>query len=158
MQTTTKTPLEAKVIAQNRVNQARNDQFKAITAALLPFVGKRIQKVDGSLRQEVRNALPAVPASIDRHIPHANGSLCFAFKTSEHYREFTVTYAENYAYVATLDNGLLVSVKPASEFEAFRTDYTAQEVIGLRKVYEAANEAARKAESALSPFGTYDRL
>ncbi len=149
--------LAAKVAAVNAANAYANELRPALVAALVPFIGSKVLKVTGELLEKVKAALPdfshTVSFSIYRH--RSNYSLAWTVKTCELYGEHSCIYHETTVYVCDLDNGV---AKPLTgTVSTFRTDYTEREVFDLRAACSAAKQAARTAESALFPFGEYDR-
>lgn len=90
-------------------------------------------------------------------------TLAYVLKAHESYagEQYGGASAEAYMHLGELGrngNGLpadhLASLTDAPL--SLRTDYDAEEIRRLRKEAEAAEEKAREAESALSPFGKYD--
>lgn len=154
MKTTTHaSALAAKVAAFNRAHTEVNRLAPLYRAAVAPFFGKKVTTAQGDYTAAIRKVFPVVGEGVQVHSPHKG---CFVVKTCEHYGDHACVYAEPYFYAFTLDRE--GNAQPlAHEWEPLRTDYTEEKVIELRKVAETAREAARAAESALAPFGEYDR-
>ncbi len=149
--------LAAKVAAVNAANAYANELRPLLVAALAPFMGCKVEKVDGGLLNKVVAALPFMPSTVSlsvyRH--RSNYSLAWTVKTCELYGEHSCIYHETTVYVCDMENGV---AKPLTgTVGTLRTDYTEAEIFELRKLASAAREAARNAESALFPFGEYDR-
>lgn len=154
--------LAAKVAAYNRVGQVANEIAPALFAAIAPFYGQKVLKADGVLTQKVRDALnPFLPTrgafpSFDVWLSSGRGySLTVTVKTCETFNG-NAFYAEATIYLAKI-TGTIAEQWDGAPFSPFRTDYNADTVRELRKAYEVARKAANEAESALFPFGEYDR-
>ncbi len=153
--------LSARVKAVNNVNAAACSIFPLIAAALMPFIGKKVLKVDGSLVEKVKNQiaplLPSTP-SLSSFRNHLNNSLSWTIKTSETIDGIAM-YAEAAIYVGEVEDGILKSIYTDSPFATgnVKTDYTVEDIMAKREACRLAKEAAREAEAALGPFGEYDR-
>jgi hypothetical protein len=163
MKTIHSSPLAARCAAFNAVNAEANRLSALTIAALTPFVGKKVLKADGSLTAAVKAVLPPAAPDVQKWLAHSNYSLCFALKTyettadrnnrpGEDYR--IAHYAEVYFYAGEVKDGVLIKLSDPINLP---TDHNPEKVAELRKIAEAAKEAARQAESACGPFGLYDR-
>jgi hypothetical protein len=157
--------LEARVRAVNAANAEANAIYAPLAAALEPFVGQKILKVDGySFLQKVEKALPELPhrrgdapywSSMSHYRGRSDYSLIWVCKACENILDDQgCTYYETSAYIGDLDHGVLKAIKPQ---HLYRTDYNAAEVIRLREEFKVAEKIYSEAKSALNPFGEYDR-
>lgn len=154
------TPLEGKVAAQNRVNQLAMDCYAKAIEPLKQFVGQKILKVDGSLLEKVKKALPELPVLQCNRI----------FYTCQHGYNLRIAidesiyamrrsgvggtyYVEASAYLCNIRDGVLTELYPKPEL---RTDYTHEEILMARKDLETAKAAMSLAQSRLQGFGEYD--
>jgi hypothetical protein len=126
--------------------------YDAYAEALAPFVGQKIEKVNGDLLAKVSNALPMVP--FFRYRNPSNHSLCYVVKESQSLADGNgCVYEEAYVYIGEMSNGVLTKLCNRPEL---RTDYDAEEIKQLRMRAEVAREQARNAEAALGSFGMFD--
>ena len=149
--------IEARVDAVNRGNREANCWFSKLTDAFLPMVGKKVKLASGGLSKKAHDIiqkldLPCIP-QINIHVNPSDYTLSFAVKACES-RNGRAYYHDVLIYVGELKDGVLVNLK--DEAPNFKTDYKTEEVIAARKAYREAQEAERKARSALFPFGEYD--
>lgn len=56
--------LVAKVKARNLVNKELRERVPFMIEALMPFIGKQVLKVDGTLLEKVRKVLPEIPNTV----------------------------------------------------------------------------------------------
>jgi hypothetical protein len=150
------TVLETRVKGVNKANAFANELWPRLVAVFAPFVGQKIEKVDGPLLAKIQKLvdalnLPNGDIHVYRHV--SNYSLAYTVKTCE-CTNGIAHYFEQTLYIGKMNNGVLVELK---ELEPFKTDYTAENVLKAREAYKVAKEAADKAQSALYPFGEYDR-
>lgn len=151
------TQLAAKVAAQNEANTLANERFEPIIKALAPFVGQKICKVDGSLLEKVKKALPVFPSDFNNSSFYSTGhgySLRLDIRTCHAVEPNGCAYAESTVYLGSLDNGVLINYDKAPNL---KTDFTEEYVQEARKEVEAAEKAMRNAEAKLYYFGRYDR-
>ena len=155
--------LSAKIAARNEVNLLANQSFANAIEALKPFVGQKVCKVDGSLLEKVKKALPPTMSAngSEAHSWYSTGhgySLVLNVKTCKSARtkgDYQIAhYAEAQVYLANLRNGVLESVYENAP--TFRTDYTEDFVRAARLEVESADKAKREAESKIHYFGLYD--
>lgn len=154
--------LTAKIAARNEVNALANASFTDAAKALEPFVGQKVCKVDGSLFDKVKKALPPT-ISANGAGPHSwystghgynlvlNVKTCASAKTSGDYQ--IAHYAETSVYLGHLNNGVLTKLYDAP---SYRADYTEQFVREARQEAEKADKVKREAESKVHYFGMYD--
>lgn len=149
--------LEARVRGVNAANHFANLLYPKLLSVFGNFVGEKIEKVGGGLMQKVQNGINAlglpntVRLSVYRYA--SNYSLVYVVKTCETV-DGGAYYHETSVYVGDMNNGVLTKILPAP---TFKTDYKAEDVKAARETYEAAKKAADAAQSALFPFGEYDR-
>ena len=153
--------LAAKVAAVNAANAHANYLAPLLAAALAPFMGQQIDKVEGGLLQKVKRALPVLV--LDANSPAlqvyrdpSNYSLRFTVKTCELYGEHSCVYHEASVFVANLRGGVAEQWGDTSP-ALLRTDHTEAEVFALRQALDDARKAFSAAECALYPFGSFDR-
>lgn len=148
--------LVARVNAVNKANAYGMELHTQLTAIFAPFVGTKIEKVDGTLLAKVKNLLPPFPSTPALHVYRqtSNYSLVYVVKTCELIPPHGCIYADTSVYIGEMDVSTLVKL---SDKPVFRTDYTVEEVQANRAAYEAAKKLASEAESKLFPFGEVDR-
>lgn len=147
----------AKVKAVNKAHGYANKLCADLQATFAPLVGQKIEKADGGLLAKVAKLLPEFPHSPSLHVYRyiSNYSLAWSVKTCEHIADTCgCLYYDVTVYVGDMRDGVLVKL---SDPCVFRTDYTVAEVDAKREAYRAAKSAAGAAQSALYPFGEYDR-
>lgn len=147
--------LQAKVEAVNLANRYANEIHPILSAAVTPFVGQQVLKVDQFLAK-VKKVIPELACTVPLHVYRntSDYSLSWTVKTCVSDGRGHAVYHETTVYVGELRNGVLTQL---SSFEKLREDYTAEEVERLRAAYREAKSVADKAHSALHPFGEYDR-
>lgn len=150
--------LIAQVKAVNRVNKAVLDVFPVISEALKNYVGKRVLKADGNFIKKVAADLPNYQNNgffkLFRH-PSYSSTLNFTVSLSEHIN-YSVSdhYEERIVFIGEMDCGVLVSLCESPE--GYRTDYTIEEILSLRRIFQNSTNAAEKARNALHHFGECD--
>lgn len=155
-------PLAAKVAARNEVNALANASFAPAIEALQPFVGQKVCKVDGSLLEKVKKALPPAIHANDAevHTWYSTGhgyslvlnvKTCTSARTNGNYQ--IAHYAETDLYLGHLQDGVLTGLYDAP---SYRTDYSEEFVREARLEAERAKKAASEAESKIHYFGLYD--
>jgi hypothetical protein len=154
--------LQAKIAARNEVNAIANARFADAVAALQPFVGQKVCKVDGSLLAKVEKALTPTEGGRGGE-PHTwystghgysvtlNVKVCTSARTKGDYQ--IAHYAEDTIYLGDLSNGVLTRLYDAPNR---RTDYSEDFVRAARLEVEKADKAKREAESKVHYFGLYD--
>jgi hypothetical protein len=148
--------LSARVEATNAANRYAMELRPKLAAALRPFVGCKVFKVDGSLTKAVESALPKLPNEPRLHVRRNGGSMSWVVQVSVYVPEYQGRMSHDaYVYVGDVRGGVLENVndKPLN----LRTDYTAGEVQSKRAEYKRLKKLADEALSALSHFGEFDR-
>ena len=149
--------LEARVKGVNAANAFANELYPRLVSVFGSFIGEKITKVDGDLMQKVVKGIESlafpntVKISVYRY--RSDYSIVYVVKTCEQV-DGIAYYHESSVYVGEMSNGVLTKL---CNPPALKTDYNADVVAGLRVKHEAAKKAASEAESALFPFGEYDR-
>ena len=148
--------LAAKVAAVNSANKYRNEIAEKWFAFFAPLDGQKVLKADGAFLQKIAESFPVLPNSpaLSVYQHSSRYSLCWVVKACELYGEHSCIYHESALYIANFDGAIL---KNMHTFEPARCDYTVAEVQNLRDNLRAARKALNHAESALGPFGEYDR-
>lgn len=149
--------LTARVKARNLANKMANELSRKYAEAFAPFIGKQIDKVDGDFLEKVKKIVPADPnvPGVSTYRNKTRYDLVFYVKVCVNVEgEGTCVYEEQSMYIGKLDGQVLTALTPRPDRP---TDYSVEKVLALRKAYEAAKNAASEAESALFPFGEYDR-
>lgn len=149
--------LAAKVRAVNTANAYANMLFVKLKKFFTPYVGKEILLNDGGLRASIKKDFEPLPntdgISVYRHT--SDYSLAYTVKTCESIEGGCLcVYHETTVYVGKVDGKVLESLE--ASFEA-KCDYTAADVEAKRQALRAAQKALSDAQSALYPFGEYDR-
>jgi hypothetical protein len=145
--------LSAEVAARNEVNEISNRVYPEVIKALEPFVGKKVCKVDGTLLEKVKNALP----KFERHnvtFIYGTGhgySVSMQISTSRSYHPTGVVYQDNTVYFGNLNNGVLTDITPWHK--DLRTDFTADEVRIVRKEIRELEDRVSQAKSKIHYFG-----
>lgn len=149
--------LAARVDATNRANTVAKELYTKFRAALEPFLGKQVLKVDGSLLQKVERAVGPLPSGNDLMVYHhrTGYSLAWVVKTSEPDGPHSVVYHEVVVYVGGLQGTTLEKFGNPPDY--LRTDYTVAEIVAARKAVEVAKAELDKAREDLASFGEYDR-
>lgn len=151
-----KTTLEAKVEARNLVAVEHNRLLTVLAAAFAPLVGQKILKADGSLLAKFESLAPrAVGGPLFSIYKLSSAySLAFVVRSRVNCGDHGCVYDEATVYVGDLDGAVL---KGLIAPQPLPTGYTVAGVLEARKNLAAAKEAFSKAESAVWPFGSYDR-
>lgn len=152
--------LEARVKAINNANKYALEICPILQEFFRPYIGQKVEKADGSLLAKIADKMPSLANGNELRVyKHSSDySLAWIIKTSENC-EFNGTfhsciYHETVVYVGKLDGSILKSI--SNPFSA-KCDYSVEEVLKLREINYKAKETARLTESALYPFGEYDR-
>ncbi len=139
---------QAKVNAVNHGNKMANEWYPAMVKALTPFVGCKVQKVDGTLLQKVKELLPS----------SYHDSLCRYFVSCTRYSIKLDIYCyyenerghsdtvESTVYVGNLSNGVLTGF---TDFEPRWTTFTVEAIKTLRQNAENAQKIADEAKSTI---------
>ena len=147
--------LDAKVAARNQVNLLANACFPEAIRALEPFLGQKVCKVDGSLLEKVKRALPDLKdgwysASRYSLVLNLKVHACAKGKTSDYQ---SAHYADATVYLADLTSGILTRLYDTPDY---KTDYSADFVRQAREEVRQAEALKSKAESKIHHFGMYD--
>jgi hypothetical protein len=167
------TALEARIVARNRAHAEAIKLHAVIAPIFAALVGRVLFKSGGGFLAKVAKLLPEMPWNENGlRIYHESGSnyrLAWVIKCSESYRgdgrdpgytpccyeEASCTIGEiSNDWTGQTPSGILKNISPPP---AFRTDYTAAEIIAARAKVKVAEEALSDAKSGLEDFGEYDR-
>ena len=146
------TPLLARCAAFNAAHAEINRLAPLYRAAFAPFHGQSVTTASGDYLAKIRKTLPAASPDVQIYSPHVG---CFVVKvcTSDGNHAH---YAEAYFYAfSKAHDGTAEALK--WDFEPYRTDFTPEGVEAARVALRAAKDAVSKAESAVAPFGEFDR-
>jgi hypothetical protein len=158
--------LEAKVVAVNTANAIALELGPEMRKMMAAFAGKKIYTQDG-LAKTLRESAEPHTGAIRKKYPNCqiwfqkySLTLYVQIKAWANYKighgeHCSTTYHET-SFVICEVNGVDAVPVAADAYhltpENYPTDWTVQKVTELRRQYEAAEEAARKARSALGPF------
>ncbi len=145
--------LAAQVEAVNAANKVAGVLYEKLVPIFTPFVGQKIEKVDGTLLAKIVKLLPDFnrSPSLTVYKLRSDYSLAWVAKTCVN-SGGCAHYYETTSYIGEMRDGVLVKIgDPCIR----RTDYTAEEVTEKRQIYKAAQEAADKAKGDLYPFMEY---
>lgn len=152
--------LEARVKAVNKANKYATEIFPILQEFFRQYVGQKVEKADGQLLAKIVDKMPkfANGQGLRVYKYSSNYSLAWTVVASENC-EFngayhSCVYHETTVYVGDLEESILKGL--SNPFSA-KYDYSVDEVVKLREKYQIAKKAASEAESALWPFGEYDR-
>jgi len=162
--------LEAKVAAVNRVNSHALACYSRVAEVLQNYIGKKVLLASGQLASNLKKDLDALQLS--EGFPESGGwpsgavsvvvgsshgyTLKLDLKTCYEVDGRGCVYADAVVYVGDIEHHqILKAIMPPPEAKYFRTDYTADEVVRLRKAYQDAKDAEARARSAVEPFGMY---
>ena len=148
---------QAKVAAVNRANAYAVELYDTLAPVFLPYLGQQVTKKDGSLLAKVQKGLPELPSTPSLHVYRGSSdySIYYVVKTCEHDSNTSCLYHETSVYVGNIRKGVLESIHKRPE--GLRTDWTADEIRAGRERVKEARQALSDAESAIYPFGEYDR-
>lgn len=147
--------LEARVKNVNKVNACANEYHAALTEFFRGYVGKKVCNADHSLTKRVKDQLPTLPDSHNLRITNRAYEYYISFYISGHESwEHGCVSHEVTLYIGKLKDGVLTEL---TESPGYRTTYTTQEVEVCREHYRSMEKQYRDAQSALYPFGEYDR-
>lgn len=152
--------LNAKVKAVNLANKAANAWKPVLVNFFKAYVGKKIFKANGGLMASVADKMPQL-GGIDKVSFYANNSqysLWYVAKSCVGYAQSCIYY-EAGMRIGDMENGVLKSVyefDPAKD--AWREDFSADEVLAKMKAVEEAEKALDAAKGNLFPFQMNDSL
>lgn len=155
---TSRQKLEVKVKAINKAHACANEVQPKLVEVFRQFIGQKVERNEGGLMVKVQKLVDALklpntnPLSVYRN---AGGrySISYSVKVCEWIPDH-VYYHETTFYVGET-NGAGTLEKVVDQHE-WRTDYTAEEIENLRKVWKKAKREADNAHSRLEPFGEYE--
>lgn len=148
--------LQARVEGINKCHAYANGLYERLIEIFRPLVGCKIEKADGTLLKKIADQLPQL-GNKTFHVYKiaSNYSLVWNVKICIQYPgEGHCTYHDVSVYIANVRDGVITELLGPPKF---RTDFTVEGVVEARETYEAAETAYRAAQSALFPFGEYDR-
>ncbi len=149
--------LPAHVKAVNRAHTIANHLQPLLQAAVKPWIGKQIYKIDGSLFAKFEKSLDGLLPNDSKVITYryrSEYSLMWIVKVSEPTGDCGCLYYEASMYIGKVSKGVLESL---CDLHHYREDFTVEEVQARRNAYEAAKKALLAATSDLYPFGTGSR-
>jgi hypothetical protein len=156
-----KKQLDAKIAARNKLNAAINANLPRMIATLIPLIGKKIQKTDGTILEKIKPILPIEGESVKAEnvtwhysIQGRDFKVFFKIHTSFNERQYERQYDEATFYIAKLDGGILKEV--CEDREPLRTDFSAQTIQRLRNEVKEARRVLHDKESELRGFGEWD--
>jgi len=146
--------LEAKVRAVNKANAEANRIWDLLAPVFLPLVGEKVLKANGELLTKIK--VPELPNRGDLRVTRQTGAYSLAFdvyvsedtKLNHHLSHVTT------AYIGSLSNGVLNNI---SDRNIRRTDYTADEIAGLRAEHAAIVRNAEIVKAKFNDFGESER-
>jgi hypothetical protein len=153
--------LAARIQAVNAANDYANNLFEPLSAIFKPLIGQKIFKVDGEWMEKFKSKLPIFAKAwngVETHVYRASSrySLGWTVKSCVSIQGGCgCVYHETSVYVAHVDGQTLSSMYDKQE--PHKTDYTAEDIKAKREKYKQLKKLADDAQSALHPFGEYDR-
>lgn len=145
--------LQYLVKAVNRANKWANELHETLHTVLVPFVGKKILRVDGAFTANVKAVVPSLPYDNTRSTYWGNTkySVYLHVKVCEAVPPGTCVYHDTAIHLGELRDDVLVSVSSPT---TRRTEWTVAEVLSKRDAYRQAKQSLDDCESALYPFST----
>lgn len=153
--------LPAAIDATNEANRRAMDLQIRLLAFFTPWVGKKVEKADGTLLQKVQTGLKEyigeLPCTPSVHVYRSSSaySMDWTVKVSKSYGEGMgggTTYATATVHVGELQGDTLVKLgSPIT----LRTDYTLENVRAARKKAADLKKAYEDARSECHPFGEW---
>jgi hypothetical protein len=148
--------LKAKVEAKNAVNEADRYWRPRIKDFFREYVGKTVVKADGTtLVKRVSDQLDFLPGTPTLKITaNAYGSsLSFEVKTSAMYNDTSCLYETTSIYVGEIKDGVLLNIADAPTYSVHhRSDWTVEEIEGIRAELEEAEKVVSAIKDRLGPF------
>jgi hypothetical protein len=153
--------LDARIKAVNAANDYANGLFDELSPIFAKLVGQKVFKIDGEWLEKHKSILPVFAKTwndVSIHVYRASSrySLGWTVKACANIDGGCgCVYHETSVYIANIDGQNLSSMydKPNQH----KTDYTAEDVTAKRETYKRLKKLADEAQSALHPFGEYDR-
>lgn len=153
--------LAARIKAVNTANDYANTIFYSLDEWAKPLIGQKVFKVNGELIKKYADNLPMFTNqwnSVGIHVYRASSqySLGWTVKACASIEGGCgCVYHETSVYVAHVDGQVLSSMYDKQP--PHKTDYTAADITAKREEYKRLKKLADDAQSALHPFGEYDR-
>jgi hypothetical protein len=158
------TRLQTKVKAVNTANRYANLIYPALHEFFKLYVGQKIEKQDGTLLKKIADTVPVI--KIDDKIEDGYNISFMMFRNTSNY---TISYTAKVCvsghgeccyhsvsvYIGDMKCGVLENVK--YEAPNHRTDYTSEEITGVRKQIQETKKVVSSLESKICEFGEYDR-
>lgn len=154
--------LAARIQAVNAANDYANTLFEPLAEIFKPLIGQKVFKVDNEWMEKYKSKLPTFAKrwnGVDIHVYRASSrySLGWTVKACASIEGgYGCVYHETSVYVANIDGQILTSMYPG-DAPKYKTDYTAADITAKRQEYKRLKKIADDAQSALHPFGEYDR-
>lgn len=153
------TSLAPKIEAYNLAARAAKQTWAPVYRRIVPFVGKKIEKVDGpftkAFREAIDEALPKQQQGVNACAYSSGWRVYIEFTACVPWGDHGAVYDRVSLNVGTVRNGILTEL--AGEPEGLRSDYRLEEVEHLISVAEQAQRIANEAKTACYPFGEYVR-
>ena len=151
--------IKARCEAVNRANAYAAEIWPKLEAIFKPYVGQKVCKVDGSLLAKIKKEVDALELSKPKDINvyrYPSGYSINYVVTADTYHNNRSYRHEHTIYVANIRDGILESIYEKDP-QADPTVFTVDHVIRVREAFKVARDAFSEAQSALYPFGEYDR-
>lgn len=154
-------PLEARVIAANRVYSYANETYEILMRIFKPFIGQKIRKKGQALTEKVKNSFgdfefPKADNYLSVYQLDSKYSLGITIRGGQKASDDRIYWHECTLYIGEMtDEVILASLN--DKFVKFKTTYVAHEIELLRKDYVEKQKQLDKAREALYPFGDVDR-
>lgn len=152
------TKLEAKVDAVNVCNTEALRYYDKLEDFFRPFVGKKIDKSDGSFVKAVKDGLSFLPNGnrLSVYRMSSNHVLLFFVRLSYQFGDISKSHTASLR-IGYIREGVLTGMytKPDATSD-LKTDYDVKLITSLRERRDAAIKAASDIESELRDFGNYD--
>ncbi len=153
--------LPAAIEATNEANRRAMELKPRLLAFFEPYVGKKVEKADGTLLAKVQaglkeyiGELPCTP-SVHIYRTSSSYSMDWTVKVSKSYGDGDsggTTYATATVYVGELRGDTLVKLATPT---TFRTDYTLESVRAARKKAAELKKVYEDARNECFPFGEW---
>ncbi len=142
--------LAAKVAARNKVNAEIRQSVPILLAAMRPFVGQKIEKVDGSFTRKFKDAMPQVGYVWYLSIYNVIRTFRADAEGPRH-----TNYQESQVYLGKTSDGILEELYDFNDAD-YRIDFTEAEVYEQRRAVKVARDAMQAWQSKLFYFGEHD--
>jgi len=147
------THLEAKVAAYNKAAAAVLATWAPVYRRIVPFVGKKIEKADGSLTKAFKEAIEAEippPTPDVRYVVYSSGWHVYVEFTAHAPFGDVAVFDKVSLHVGTVRKGVLTVL--AGEPSNVRCDYDAADIEAKIEVARQAQQAANDAKNDCYPF------